>query len=124
MIAFGTQFFGVAVAALFAVAALHYTYLAPMYAMAQGVAMVRMRTTSVALMLFVVNLVGYGVGPPLVGAISDWFTGAHLAARSEEHTSELQSLMRISYAVFCVKKKKEHESTPLTDDPLLCHILH
>src|SRR3546814_6046011 len=30
-----------------------------------------------------------------------------LAARSEEHTSELQSLMRISYAVFCLKKKKE-----------------
>src|SRR3546814_6484288 len=30
-----------------------------------------------------------------------------LAIRSEEHTSELQSLMRISYAVFCLKKKKE-----------------
>src|SRR3546814_8726781 len=30
---------------------------------------------------------------------------AHLWARSEEHTSELQSLMRISYAVFCLKKK-------------------
>src|SRR3546814_6989471 len=30
---------------------------------------------------------------------------AHLAHRSEEHTSELQSLMRISYAVFCLKKK-------------------
>src|SRR3546814_5131246 len=29
-------------------------------------------------------------------------------ARSEEHTSELQSLMRISYAVFCLKTKKEH----------------
>src|SRR3546814_10002638 len=29
--------------------------------------------------------------------------------RSEEHTSELQSLMRISYAVFCLKKKKHHE---------------
>src|SRR3546814_4159296 len=29
-------------------------------------------------------------------------------ARSEEHTSELQSLMRISYAVFCLKKKKQH----------------
>src|SRR3546814_2430748 len=28
--------------------------------------------------------------------------------RSEEHTSELQSLMRISYAVFCLKKKKAH----------------
>src|SRR3546814_3817993 len=32
--------------------------------------------------------------------------GLKLAARSEEHTSELQSLMRISYAVFCLKKKK------------------
>src|SRR3546814_6286489 len=30
--------------------------------------------------------------------------------RSEEHTSELQSLMRISYAVFCLKKKKQKES--------------
>src|SRR3546814_10739322 len=30
------------------------------------------------------------------------------ALRSEEHTSELQSLMRISYAVFCLKKKKTH----------------
>src|SRR3546814_8740679 len=31
-----------------------------------------------------------------------------MAKRSEEHTSELQSLMRISYAVFCLKKKKTH----------------
>src|SRR3546814_2137963 len=30
------------------------------------------------------------------------------SGRSEEHTSELQSLMRISYAVFCLKKKKQH----------------
>src|SRR3546814_8461560 len=34
--------------------------------------------------------------------------GAPLGARSEEHTSELQSLMRISYAVFCLKTKKSH----------------
>src|SRR3546814_6206242 len=33
------------------------------------------------------------------------------ARRSEEHTSELQSLMRISYAVFCLKKKKERRET-------------
>src|SRR3546814_5013596 len=33
---------------------------------------------------------------------------AGLPARSEEHTSELQSLMRISYAVYCLKKKKEN----------------
>src|SRR3546814_3286455 len=33
-----------------------------------------------------------------------------LSLRSEEHTSELQSLMRISYAVFCLKKKKTRET--------------
>src|SRR3546814_9504670 len=33
-------------------------------------------------------------------------TGSSCSSRSEEHTSELQSLMRISYAVFCLKKKK------------------
>src|SRR3546814_3620958 len=33
------------------------------------------------------------------------------SARSEEHTSELQSLMRISYAVFCLKKKKKKNNT-------------
>src|SRR3546814_13839384 len=34
-----------------------------------------------------------------------WSNGVKLLHRSEEHTSELQSLMRISYAVFCLKKK-------------------
>src|SRR3546814_9679448 len=34
--------------------------------------------------------------------------------RSEEHTSELQSLMRISYAVFCLKKKKQSTTTTYT----------
>src|SRR3546814_1855071 len=33
------------------------------------------------------------------------------STRSEEHTSELQSLMRISYAVFCLKKKNHHHTT-------------
>src|SRR3546814_10030115 len=37
-------------------------------------------------------------------------TVAALYRRSEEHTSELQSLMRISYAVFCLKKKKHKHS--------------
>src|SRR3546814_2121343 len=40
----------------------------------------------------------------------------HLACRcdrSEEHTSELQSLMRISYAVFCLKKKNNHENNDM-----------
>src|SRR3546814_2087497 len=43
-------------------------------------------------------------------------TGAGQHGRSEEHTSELQSLMRISYAVFCLKKKKQ--TTPTTQTKL------
>src|SRR3546814_3889329 len=48
-------------------------------------------------------------------SVTTALTGA--PARSEEHTSELQSLMRISYAVFCLKKKKQlavHLSQPIT----------
>src|SRR3546814_7916152 len=37
--------------------------------------------------------------------------GLQCKARSEEHTTELQSLMRISYAVFCLKKKKQKITT-------------
>src|SRR3546814_7323715 len=52
--------------------------------------------------------------------------GGQLTARSEEHTSELQSLMRISYAVFCLKKKKhknQHTNTNKKYDilPSLIH---
>src|SRR3546814_3101808 len=59
------------------------------------------------------------------------FDGAHLAqihadrvvgavdGRSEEHTSELQSLMRISYAVFCLKKKKKNKNKRKTDKIIL-----
>src|SRR3546814_10886329 len=53
-----------------------------------------------------------GVGLPLAGIgfagfySKDGILEAAYASRSEEHTSELQSLMRISYAVFCLKKKK------------------
>src|SRR3546814_4721536 len=37
--------------------------------------------------------------------------------RSEEHTSELQSLMRISYAVFCLKKKRQNDTNTHTTTP-------
>src|SRR3546814_2452193 len=40
-----------------------------------------------------------------------WYEKQLYASRSEEHTSELQSLMRISYAVFCLKKKKKNKTT-------------
>src|SRR3546814_10040278 len=39
--------------------------------------------------------------------------------RSEEHTSELQSLMRISYAVFCLKKKKNIDNTKQDTENLI-----
>src|SRR3546814_2582088 len=41
-----------------------------------------------------------------------WKDGLLNSYRSEEHTSELQSLMRISYAVFCLKKKKKLQLSP------------
>src|SRR3546814_4649759 len=45
---------------------------------------------------------------------TDFTAMTDIAKRSEEHTSELQSLMRISYAVFCLKKKKRHKKSPQT----------
>src|SRR3546814_6221678 len=48
---------------------------------------------------------GIGAEVPL-DQVLRWCRG-----RSEEHTSELQSLMRISYAVFCLKKKNKHKHT-------------
>src|SRR3546814_2191428 len=45
----------------------------------------------------------------LPGRLAEVRPGIHRIDRSEEHTSELQSLMRISYAVFCLKKKQETE---------------
>src|SRR3546814_3960641 len=45
-----------------------------------------------------------------IGFTSSGRKGKAIGERSEEHTSELQSLMRISYAVFCLKKKKSVKS--------------
>src|SRR3546814_10666141 len=50
----------------------------------------------------------YELGISLMTDARSWALNGNYHARSEEHTSELQSLMRISYAVFCLKKKK-HE---------------
>src|SRR3546814_8232611 len=48
-----------------------------------------------------------GLWPALWTLLVPGLVAVGLLARSEEHTSELQSLMRISYAVFCLKKKKK-----------------
>src|SRR3546814_4245900 len=50
----------------------------------------------------------------VVGAVGAGFAAVpFIKSRSEEHTSELQSLMRISYAVFCLKKKKTNNTQSL-----------
>src|SRR3546814_10150768 len=59
---------------------------------------------------------GQGVAPTNLGFTDK---GGDTLARSEEHTSELQSLMRISYAVFCLQKKK-HQQINITKDPDNC----
>src|SRR3546814_7432789 len=46
---------------------------------------------------------------PIISARGSFFDADRGSRRSEEHTSELQSLMRISYAVFCLKKTQNHK---------------
>src|SRR3546814_3252438 len=50
------------------------------------------------------------VPPRRPGAAAQFAVAVAAPLRSEEHTSELQSLMRISYAVFCLKKKNEYRT--------------
>src|SRR3546814_7288771 len=50
--------------------------------------------------------------------------GSHPVRRSEEHTSELQSLMRTSYAVFCLKKKRNRSATFRNQRCFTIHVIH
>src|SRR3546814_4771802 len=71
------------------------------------------------------TVVGEGGLPshPPADLLDDPPVGHRLAGRSEEHTSELQSLMRISYAVFCLKKKKGLQCTEYNDIRVKSHIV-
>src|SRR3546814_3135470 len=51
-----------------------------------------------------------GIAGTFMGGVAALARELDQEVRSEEHTSELQSLMRISYAVFCLKKKKKNTS--------------
>src|SRR3546814_8085408 len=62
-----------------------------------------------SLLLFVVFLAAWQWLPGWFG-IPQFIIPSASRVRSEEHTSELQSLMRISYAVFCLKKKKNNKN--------------
>src|SRR3546814_9072393 len=74
---------------------------------------------AVAKIKSIFELAGANNKPDFTNSLTGFINGATEAAvpafnaatlgRSEEHTSELQSLMRISYAVFCLKKKKHNQ---------------
>src|SRR3546814_3019481 len=53
------------------------------------------------------------LGGMMMEGVADLAPTGVMLVRSEEHTSELQSLMRISYAVFCLKKKKTNKRTAI-----------
>src|SRR3546814_2828930 len=64
------------------------------------------------------------LGPHGVGNDSPKFLARNVEVRSEEHTSELQSLMRISYAVFCLKQKKTMIYTQTDNCETLANIMN
>src|SRR3546814_5213810 len=92
----------------------------PLGAWLPGLFPARVRYTGASMAFNVGGILGGALAPMIAQALADrgglapvglYLSAAGLvslvalAARSEEHTSELQSLMRISYAVFCLKKK-------------------
>src|SRR3546814_4785700 len=61
-----------------------------------------------------VDIIEQACGKTAIRELADMQPGDVKETRSEEHTSELQSLMRISYAVFCLKKNKTSANTTKT----------
>ena len=90
-LAFTTESVPVAIGGLIVGAYVHYGYLGAQYTIAQGVASARSRATAVALLLFVVNMIGYGLGPLFVGFGSDYFMAQMLDASS--YAGELNALV-------------------------------
>ncbi len=80
LLAFAAPDFNTAFMFLLIAPVFHYLYLGPMYAVSQSVVEPRMRATTVAILLLIVNLIGYGLGPPTLGALSDFLANRELAA--------------------------------------------
>jgi predicted MFS family arabinose efflux permease len=66
--------------ALMVASMFQYFYLGAQYNIAQAVVSLRVRATSIAILLFVVNLIGYGVGPPTMGIVADTLTSGWIAS--------------------------------------------
>lgn len=65
---------------------LQYFYLGAQYNIAQSVVSIRARATSIAILLFIVNLIGYGVGPLVFGVLADIFTTSYIQATDQVDT--------------------------------------
>ena len=79
ILGFMTGNLGVCIAALCVGGALKYTYLTGQYTIGQGVASAQSRAVAIAIVLFVVNLLGYGLGPLFTGALSDVIFAAQVS---------------------------------------------
>ncbi|MBS0383854.1 MAG: MFS transporter [Proteobacteria bacterium] len=80
LLAFAAPDFNTAFMFLLIAPVFHYLYLGPMYAVSQSIVEPRMRATTVALVLLIVNLIGYGLGPPTLGAVSDFLANRELVS--------------------------------------------
>lgn len=93
-----------AIPVLVVAAILRYSYLAPMFSVTQKLVEPRMRATAAALLLFVVNIIGYGFGPPAVGWISDQGTKYQLAQLEAPVTAA--ECGRIEAALLATRKER------------------
>ena len=91
LIGFSTGNVPLAIVTLIFGALFHYTYLGAQYTVCQGVADTRSRATAVAIMLFIINIIGYGAGPLFVGWLSDVLITADLSSSTfgAELTTEM-----------------------------------
>ena len=78
-LAFSTDNLWICLVALCAAGAIKYGYLAAQYTIGQGVVSAQVRATATAILLFIVNLLGYGLGPLFIGALSDVIFSAQVA---------------------------------------------
>ena len=92
--------------------AIKYGYLAAQYSIAAGVVSTQVRATSTAIMLFVVNLLGYGLGPPAAGIVSDMVFAPALNEAGYSETLDRSMCDAAERSVIFANRAAE---TPLTE---------